>query len=112
MPILCLKFLTLLLHGNTQNFNLMSEAYRGCNKCQCNGLTPLGFSSTAKVMRIYITKHVLLNILMQHSIIISPLYVNASMLIATAATLSPTLTTLSPALTTLSPTLTSISLFL
>ena len=73
----------------------MSETDRDRNKHQCKGLTPLGFSASATVTHIYITKHTLLYTLMQHSKIISPLYVNASMLIVTAATLSPTLASMS-----------------
>ena len=71
----------------------MSETDRDRNKRQRNGLAPLGLGATAKVILtcIYITKHVLLYILTRRSTNVSPLYVNASMLIATAATLSPTL---------------------
>ena len=70
----------------------MSETDRDCNKRQQqrNGLTPLGFGAMAQVTCIYITKPVLLYVLMQLSTIKSPLHVNASWLIATAAALSPT----------------------
>ena len=73
----------------------MSETDRNRNIHQHNGSTPLGFGMTSKVMRIYITKLVLWNILTQRSTIIPPLYVNTGMLIATAATLSLTFTSIS-----------------
>ena len=73
----------------------MSETDRDHNIHQHNGSTPLGFSTMAKVTRIYIIKLVLLYILTQRSTIIPPLCVNTSMLIATAATLSPTFASMS-----------------